>query len=310
MERSARSAGSGNDAAALGEQARGSASSATPGPDGQYGLLGEHDDADQRLARLARTIEGEIIPRLMLAHRTANACAPVATGVSPLGDADVAEFTRIVLADDEDAAMTWTEAVLARGVAVESVFLDLLAPTARRLGDMWTQDLCDFTDVTLGLGRLQRVLREVCASVAPGGGLTDATATAAGARRALMLPSPGEQHTFGLVMVSEIFRRAGWDVTGGPWEVGDEAPVLAGRDWYDIVGFSLAAEVHVDALARCIAAVREASRNGQVGIMVGGPLLGERPELAARLGADLISHDGRQAPHLAERFVAQRHRRI
>ena len=40
---------------------------------------------------------------------------------------------------------------------------------------------------------------------------------------------PGEQHTFGLVMVAEFFRRAGWDVTGGAWAAGADAARCHGR---------------------------------------------------------------------------------
>ena len=48
-----------------------------------------------------------------------------------------------------------------RGASVETLYLDLLAPTARHLGDLWDADVCDFTEVTVGLGRLQQVLHEL-----------------------------------------------------------------------------------------------------------------------------------------------------
>ena len=58
-------------------------------------------------------------------------------------------------------------------------------------------------------------------------------------RRVLLLPGPGEQHTFGLSMVAEFFRRSGWEVVGG---TGPESldPVRAVRDeWFDVVGISV-----------------------------------------------------------------------
>lgn len=276
---------------------------------GQGGLFADGDDVNQRLARLARAIEGEIIPRLMLAHREAHACDESAEPCAVVAPGDVEAFTGIVLGSDDDEALAAVESHLARGVPVETVFVELLAPTAHRLGEMWTQDRCDFTDVTLGLGRLQRVLREVSAGLSPAGGAVDVGEPAEGARRILLLPSPGEQHTFGLVMVAELFRRAGWEVCGGPWEAASDAARLVDSEWFDVVGFSLAAEMHVDALAECIGVVRQASRNGQVGIMVGGPVFRSRPELANRVGADLTAVDGREAPLLASRFLVARWRR-
>ena len=44
---------------------------------------------------------------------------------------------------------------------LELLFLRLLAPAARRLGELWEGDLCTFTDVTIGLSHLQQVLREL-----------------------------------------------------------------------------------------------------------------------------------------------------
>ena len=121
-------------------------------------------------------------------------------------------------------------------------------------------------------------------------------------RRILLLPSPGEQHTFGLVMVSEFFRRAGWDVAGGPWEAGADPVLMVRREWFDVVGFSLGVEHHLDDLAACIQAVRKSALNTQLGIMVGGPIFGLHPEYVTRVGADCATTDGRQAPALAEQI--------
>lgn len=303
MDRSTRTAAS---AGLYGPITGGDSVATAPEARGQAGLFVDSDEADQRLARLARAIEGEIIPRLLLAHREANACAESAEPCAGLAPDDVEAFTAIVLGSDDDAALAAVEAHLARGVPVETVFVELLAPTAHRLGELWTQDRCDFTDVTLGLGRLQRVLRQVSAGLTPAGGSVDVGEPAEGARRILLLPSPGEQHTFGLVMVAELFRRAGWDVAGGPWEAAADASRLVGDEWFDVIGFSLAAEMHADALAQCITTLRQASRNGHVGIMVGGPVFHARPELGRQLGADLTAVDGRQAPLLASRFLVGR----
>ena len=73
---------------------------------------------------------------------------------------------------------------------------------------MWSEDECDFSTVTVALGRLQRLLREL----SPAFG-TEIEYPANG-RRALFAQAPDEQHSFGLSMVAEFFRRQGWDVFG------------------------------------------------------------------------------------------------
>jgi len=258
---------------------------------------------DTRMSQLARTIEQEIIPRLMLAHRTAAEplLRPAGSGQA-IGADDVKQFAKLVLSHEEDVAFASIGALRARGIPVDRIFVELLAPTARYLGELWDDDLCNFTDVTVGLGRLQRVLRELSPA------LGSSVEHPSQGRRVLLLPSPGEQHTFGLVMVAEFFRRAGWDVTGGAWTDGVDAATLVTGEWFDAVGFSLGAAIHVPQLSACIEAVRHAACNQDIAILVGGPLFGMHPEFVRAVGADGMTIDGREAPSLAEGLIARRTR--
>ena len=255
---------------------------------------------DMRMSQLARTIEQEIIPRLMLAHRSA--AEPVLRSASPahaISLEDVKQFAKLALAHEEDATFAAIRGLRARAIPTERILLELLAPTARYLGELWDDDLCTFTDVTVGLGRLQRVLRELSPA------LGRSVEHPVQGRRVLLLPSPGEQHTFGLAMVAEFFRQAGWDVTGGGWTADADACAVVGAEWFDVVGFSLGAESHLQALADCIGAVRQAACNRELKVLVGGPLFGLHPEFVARVGADGMTIDGREAPLLAEGLIGR-----
>ena len=255
---------------------------------------------DVRMSQIARTIEQEIIPRLMLAHRTA--AEPLLRPTNPadvVSFDEVKQFAKLVLSREEDAAFAAIHSMRARAVSIDGIFLELLAPTARYLGGLWDDDLCSFTDVTVGLGRLQRVLREL----SPAFGRS--VEHPAQGRRVLLLPGPGEQHTFGLAMVAEFFRRAGWDVTGGAWTAEADASALVGAEWFDVVGFSLGAEIHLQALAESIGAVRHAACNRNLTVLVGGPLFGFHPEYVAKVGADGMTIDGREAPLLAEGLIGR-----
>lgn len=251
-----------------------------------------------RLAVLSRAIEHEIIPRLMLAHPTAADCLSMTSTPSPqVSTDDVTAFAKLVLAPDENVAHACIETMRSSGISVETIYTDLLAPVARYLGKLWEEDLCDFTEVTLGLGRLHQVLREL----SPAFSQTNLTTNG---RRALLLPAPGEQHTFGLVMVSEFFRRAGWDVGGGPWEAGADPVMMVRSEWFDVVGFSLGDVTRLDALADCIKQIRQSALNSSISILVGGPLFLAHPEYVSFVNADAASTDGAQAPTLAARLVA------
>lgn len=252
---------------------------------------------DLGLARLVQTIEGEIIPRLMLAHREApSARSRADAGLTP-GPADVEELVRLVLAHDADVACAFVTALREQGVPDEALYLDLLAPAARRLGDLWSADLSDFAEVTVGLCRLQRVAHSLR------GHLLQEDEPPAGGRRALLVAVPGEQHTFGLSLVAEFFRRAGWSVTSEPLRTAQDLLDLVRREWFSIVGLSVSGDTRMGGLASVILGVRRVSCNRAVGVMVGGRIFNERPDLVAQVGADATAPDGRQAVAQAQSLL-------
>ena len=262
------------------------------------------DPADQRLALLSATLSEQIIPRLLQAHTHAegyadDACDYRAHAGRPISSADVKDLVRMVLLPDDRAARASVEAMRLRGIPVETLFIDLLALAARHLGELWEEDLCNFADVTVGVGRLQQAMRDLSP------GLVIRSTSGDQPRRILLLPSPGEQHTFGLVMVGDFFRSAGWDVAGGP-AMSLDIDAVVRREWFDVVGFSLASEVHLPRLAPAIAAVRKASQNPRVGILVGGPMFLRQAGLASEVGADAVAINGSLAPEIADKLVETR----
>jgi methanogenic corrinoid protein MtbC1 len=122
-------------------------------------------------------------------------------------------------------------------------------------------------------------------------------------RRILLMPCPGEQHTFGLSVVAELFHRAGWDVVTC-FLATDAAAVMVKKDWYDVVGFSLGSETGVAKLRAAMALVREVSQNPGVSIIAGGPISLVHPEFGEQIQADAIITDGAKAPSQAEQLVA------
>jgi methanogenic corrinoid protein MtbC1 len=257
-------------------------------------------DDGLRAVLLAKAVEYEIIPRLMLAHRVPEECAshPL-TARQSVTPEDVAVFAELVLHEDDRAVRDCVIALRDRGVPIEAIFLDLLSPVARHLGEMWERDLCTFTEVTVGLGRLQKVLRENSAAF----GQFNHIGRSEQGRRILLLPCPGEQHTFGLSLVAELFHRAGWDVVTC-FLATDAAAVMVQKDWYDVVGFSLGSESGVAKLRAAMALVRQVSQNPQVSIIAGGPIFLLHPEYGEQIQADAIITEGVHAPSQAEQLVA------
>lgn len=243
-----------------------------------------------RIARIARAIEADIVPRLV------SRAAPDAV-VRPTAE-DVERMAGLAIGDDVAEVVAFAEAVAARGVAVPALLLHLLAPAAARLGEWWSEDRCSFVDVTLGLMHLQQGLQALSPVLLP-----DLAPPAEG-RRILLLPAPGEQHTFGLSVVAELFRRGGWDVALEPSADESEAMSLVRDGWFTVVGLSAGTEERASALAAIIPGLRRASCNPGIAILVGGAALRTRPDLAREIGADGMAGDGEQAVRQAEALAA------
>ena len=253
------------------------------------------DGKQRRRSILTRAVQQDVIPRLLEQRGTPP------SDQKRIAAEQIVQLADITLHADGPAAVAFVTHLLNRGHSAESLYLDLLSPTAALLGQYWENDTCNFADVTIALGQLQLAMRAL--SPAFFGKRTLPTPTGP---RAFLMPLPGEQHAFGLTMLADFFRRAGWNTWSGV--VADAAGLRAmvASEWVDLVGFSLACDEMLDAARRHIALVRQASRNPAVAIMVGGPPFVRDPLLAELVGADGTARDGLQAVAAAHDLLPRR----
>lgn len=203
----------------------------------------------------------------------------------------VETFTALLRgADDEGAAEMFND-LCAQGVEAEVIMLDLFAPAACVLGEMWCRDDANFLEVTIGLGRIHRLLRRLevpnRAVMWPRGAV-------------LLLPVPGEQHVLGLRIVEEFLLRAGWRVQLSViQEVAEVRRLMAGRP-YDIIGLSISSERLLPVLRSVISEIRAVSCNPDIRIMVGGAILNGGDVDGPGLGADAMIRDAQAAVEQAD----------
>jgi methanogenic corrinoid protein MtbC1 len=268
--------------------------------DGSIGSCHWSDDAD-RIERLRRTIETEIIPRLMLAAKSPAEVEPSVEQVprdAAVLSNDVTEFTALLLDASAPEVRAFVARLTARGVPRHGLLLDLFAPAARHLGWLWETDACNFAVVTMAMGSLQQALRMLD---------PDDTEPDLGDgyhRRSIFLaPGVGEQHSFPVQMLDVFFRRAGWAVES---ELAFDPPRLCAdlrKRHLDAVGLSVSRDCLLDRLASDIQRLRRASRNKSLVVLVGGCVFRSHPEFVARVGADATASDARNAVLIAESMV-------
>lgn len=251
-------------------------------------------DRHERVASLFEWVEQALIPRLVRYDPGA-----LHQDLMKPTKAEFEAFFDRLLQDDEAGIVATIDRLHGRGVSMRSVFMELLVPAARRMGERWCDDTSDFVAVTVAVGHLQRMVQRYsepfCAEGVPHGR----------GHRILMAQPEDETHSFGLSLVSEFFRRDGWDVVMARAGTGLDPVQCVRSEVFDAVGLSVGSQLNLPWLRERIVRIRRESCNPSIVVMVGGPLFADQPERATEYGADL-SASADEAPAQVLECLARR----
>lgn len=207
--------------------------------------------------------------------------------------ARIDSLAQMAAAGEEVALRRFVDRMLRQGETPHQVCQLYLTDIARRLGDFWLEDRCTFVDVTLGVILLQGELRRLAPRL-------PAALDGEAGHAALMLTAPGENHGFGLAMLAEFFRAGRWAVE----EVdAAEATARLAEVPFGLVAISVAHADRALELPPFIAALRRASCQPRLVVMVGGAALNAHPSLLPLLGADATAPDAASALARADALV-------
>lgn len=210
--------------------------------------------------------------------------APGAAG-GPIEGADA--LFRLTRAGDIDRARALCDQHAATAATGRrAVYADLVLPVVRAIEAEWAAGTAPFDDIIAHFWAVQRLID----------GLAGAPAQAAPSppRGAVLLACPeAEDHGFGLAVVAEEFRAAGWRVAAdrGNRRIVDRV----GDDLVDAVGLSVGHDAALHGLADLVQDLRIASRNPRLRVILGGHVVAAAPAGFAFLGADLVARTGAEA---------------
>jgi methanogenic corrinoid protein MtbC1 len=222
-------------------------------------------------------------------------------GIPPAELGRVEAFLELLIDEEDDGFEKFLLEASAESADPQAMVTDLLAPAACLLGDYWRMDVCDFMKVTVVMARIQRLFWTLTSLYPP-------LAVQRTGRTALLSPAPQEQHGFGLVVVEDALRRAGWQVDRCCVDEEDMFFELLAANDYAVVGLSLSGTAKSPGLASFIRKTRRKSRSASARILVGGSVFVEKPDLAYEAGADLLALDALSAVNVAEAAAASRDR--
>ena len=234
-----------------------------------------------RVAEPARVLAGQWGSRLLLRQRPE----------------PVQELTRLLLNHESAAAGAYVEMLRQNGTTTEEICLQLLPGAARQLGQLWEQDRCGFAEVTMGVCILHQVLHRMGPDEVP---CPQVGREGQGSNNVLLTCLPGEQHTFGVLVVARFLRRAGWSVRCQISVETEELLQSVRKKSFSIIGVSIGRYSRAGDLTLLIRALRRASINPRVLVMVGGPVLALRPQLGWQVGADATAIDAQEAVSRAQ----------
>lgn len=248
---------------------------------------------------LRSVIESQIIPRLLEAHPRPGAANAQNFNLAyqPL-QADIAAFAELCVSRESEEVLAFIEKLLLDHIDNDSIFLNLIAPAARHLGLMWEAERADFTQVTMGLLRMHQITHRIGYEYQSG------PQKAGVSKRVMLASAPGSQHILGLAMVSEFFRKEGWQVV---IEVAGTTTALchaAKNEWFDLIGLSVGVTEQLDQLPALISDLKQQSRNPSIPVLLGGPVFFASDVKAESLGADGISKDALEGVQLASLLLS------
>ena len=199
-----------------------------------------------------------------------------------------------LLADDPLAAAALIEEQFAAGVTVDALYLGYLSPAARQLGEWWNTDVIRFADVTVGTGRIYGIMRSLSRRMPR----TDAPDQKA----AMVACVPGETHTLGARMATDLLREQGWLVDLQLTLDHDALVAKVVESGHVIIGVSAAGEHALPALAKLVLAIRVSRPDAA--IMVSGNIVDQARDRIALMGVDGMSQTFAEASAMLDEMWA------
>lgn len=196
-------------------------------------------------------------------------------------DDQIKSLCHALLSDDHLAGAAFIADVRSAGASMDAVYLKYLAQAARKLGDWWDDDVVSFADVSLGTSRMYAIMRAMRHQIPFRSG--------SASKAAIFASVPGETHTLGVRMATDLFRKDGWDIDLRIGEDHDSLVSHIAQSNVPIVGISAGGQHSLQALSRLIVALR--IKTPATALFVSGHITEEAADAIELIGVDAIAGD-------------------
>lgn len=177
------------------------------------------------------------------------------------------------------------------GCTTEDISDIYIPAAARLLGDEWCRDEVSFADVTIGVARLQAMLRGFEQEWFAKSGRADEL------HSALLIVCQDDFHTLGAMVVAGQLRRMGVSVRLSIGQTHSERMGLIEDNSFDMVMISASRTENLETTRKLVKNIRTASR-GRLKIVLGGSVIEQKVNVKALTGADYVENDPKEALRL------------
>jgi len=222
-----------------------------------------------------QSLANEVVQRLSAKPMSSNEVADTIPTTA------IEQLCSALISDDPDAAAVLISEIRGDGTSVADVYQLYLAAAARRLGEMWASDDLSFVEVTIGTSRILAIMRSLRSAF---------RADLLTKERALIFATvPDEQHTIGITMAADIFRREGWEIE---LLVGDTHEGILDRVSTSdalVVGLTAHGSQSLAGLIRLVLAIRIVNPTAYV--LISGNIIEDAEDIITLTGADGFASD-------------------
>lgn len=211
-------------------------------------------------------------------------------------DEQIDHLCAALLSAEDDAGDRIIMDAYRAGASARTIYLGYVASAARQLGTFWVEDKVTFAEVTVASSRLYRIirgLRHVIEGVTPEKGVD---------RHVLFALVPGDVHTLGIQMASDLFRREGWDVEMSVAEDHDQIIARTELERFQSVVVVGHSEHTLPNLISLVLAVRITQPMAH--IVVAGNIVSFHDDIVDLVGADDVIDDIETAVEKLRTIVA------
>ncbi|WP_395005560.1 B12-binding domain-containing protein [Cypionkella sp.] len=204
--------------------------------------------------------------------------------VSELREPVVAGLVAASTSGSKDAFVSLLAEVRRTRITLAALADIYIPEAARRMGEAWQEDRMSWMDVSIGVGRMQSLLREI------GTAWVADQAGDAGHGTVLLLVTEREQHTLGPMVLMGQLRRYGVSVCLRIAPTYTELSTLLAARQFDGILISLSTKDKLEPVAKTVEFLKTLTSN-PCPIIVGGAVMSKVEDLATHTGADYSTND-------------------